>query len=1149
MNPILEATQIVHPAVTVFTTGHGLLCKQFHLSPTGELIKTPVANMASGRAEHVYTRTPRDLAMVLDSLRSDQAVSIGVMKNGAAAMNITTVGAHRPDAISRSKANFHFPPDEPAWLLIDYDTDQMPDAIRQRIAAMGGPWQALRLIWPELDHSRWVVRGSSSAGVVMPDGTVTQSDGLHAYIQMRSGVAIPETIKTLGRRAWLHGLGWIKASKSGDALVRSIVDTSVGSPERLIFEAAPSLGQGLTRQPTWTQHSQDHGGLFLGGLKMTPQEQAQADLMVSQATEAMRPELARIRVEWTDAQVTRVAKRANISNNQARKIVTQMMQGALLDDKFQVTVKDGSFVLVGDILDHPDQWHRKSVPDPIEGIEYGNDKATFFLKPRPTHPTDRPVLISHAHGIKTVYRFARYETPPPPVIPPFYQAPVTPRDEAIAAHGQTIRNWMTRAANDVRAARAVKEFYAVEEDEYLRACRVGEIMAQFGLTYTPRMHMASDLPLARVMLTGAQGVGKTAYVLAALEANPDITALVLMPDHEMAAEAAMRFNGTSLIMRGRDAVDPDADDKSIKMCRMSGRAKKVINHGLSVRAALCDRCPHSGSCAYLRQAADLEHVQVIFAPHDWAFLPLPNEYKPDVVIFDERPRDFGIDSASIPVERLQFGLQYDGGPDDRDEALAIHAGHIGPLMHALRYIAYTYPFAILAALRSFGWTREHIETALAGLDHFEPQSLMRLCRDMVAVSGAKSVLDDILNKPAKPIRALRMLFRALADEIDLAHNQPTTVRFTVDKQGVWHYQTVTLRELINGRNRPFLHLDGTGDPELMRLLFGQMKTNHHPIERNAIITQVIDQSFSKSAVTGENRTDEWLERSHVLQGKLRDVIHNQHPDAAIFSYMDAAEPLGLTDNERFGYFNAIRGLNQWEDYPAGIVIGRNQPKPVDVEQIAAAYAVRAGVLVQASQYVDQWRGVRLRNGSAHPLSVQVHPDFWAQRVLEQMREREIEQTLDRLRLIHNPIAKEIHLLSPVVIDATVDQIKSSHDYLAGMTRIEKAIYNYRFVPLSGREATRIFPDIWASEATARRDLDEISVINAINLRHHVLIDSLIHRDASFVKVRYKRDEAYAYSVEAIVISDFNKARKITEAFVGSTVEFTPLAINGLPLEN
>jgi hypothetical protein len=55
----------------------------------------------------------------------------------------------------------------------------------------------------------------------------------------------------------------------------------------------------------------------------------------------------------------------------------------------------------------------------------------------------------------------------------------------------------------------------------------------------------------------------------------------------------------------------------------------------------------------------------------------------------------------------------------------------------------------------------------------------------------------------------------------------------------------------------------------------------------------------------------------------------------------------LPETVDLGHFQALAGLNQWRDAAAIIIIGRTQPPPQDVEQIARC--------VRAGNYRDQAR--------------------------------------------------------------------------------------------------------------------------------------------------------------------------------------------------
>ena len=86
-----------------------------------------------------------------------------------------------------------------------------------------------------------VIRASTSAGIYNADTgeRFPGSGGLHVYVFVGDGEDIPRFLETLQKRAWLAGFGWIMVAARGQLLVRSIVDTSVGLPERLSFEGPP----------------------------------------------------------------------------------------------------------------------------------------------------------------------------------------------------------------------------------------------------------------------------------------------------------------------------------------------------------------------------------------------------------------------------------------------------------------------------------------------------------------------------------------------------------------------------------------------------------------------------------------------------------------------------------------------------------------------------------------------------------------------------------------------------------------------------------------------------------------------------------------------------------------------------------------------
>ena len=62
------------------------------------------------------------------------------------------------------------------------------------------------------------------------------------------------------------------------------------------------------------------------------------------------------------------------------------------------------------------------------------------------------------------------------------------------------------------------------------------------------------------------------------------------------------------------------------------------------------------------------------------------------------------------------------------------------------------------------------------------------------------------------------------------------------------------------------------------------------------------------------------------------------------------------------------------------------------------------------------------NGSRKYAKVATHPDPRVQAVVEQGREAEMLQAIDRLRLIHTQKRKTVYILCSIPLDTSVDEL-------------------------------------------------------------------------------------------------------------------------------
>jgi hypothetical protein len=88
--------------------------------------------------------------------------------------------------------------------------------------------------------------------------------------------------------------------------------------------------------------------------------------------------------------------------------------------------------------------------------------------------------------------------------------------------------------------------------------------------------------------------------------------------------------------------------------------------------------------------------------------------------------------------------------------------------------------------------------------------------------------------------------------------------------------------------------------------------------------------------------------------------------------------------------------------------------------------------------------------------------------MEQTREAESAQAIDRLRLVHRQTPATVFVLSNLPLDLTVDQV-TTWDALMP-SRSERAfVRNDGVLPLSANEKSRCFPDLWETPKTAERE--------------------------------------------------------------------------------
>ncbi len=359
---------------------------------------------------------------------------------------------------------------------------------------------------------------------------------------------------------------------------------------------------------------------------------------------------------------------------------------------------------------------------------------------------------------------------------------------------------------------------------------------------------------------------------------------------------------------------------------------------------------------------------------------------------------------------------------------------------------------------------------------------------------------------------------------------------------------------------------------LRRVLSDDLEVVDARCERNVHVTQVLDAAMPRNSLLGRDKRGAPLnatsvEKAERLQEEVTATVNGlaaKHGDKGDFFAIanlpvEVALKPRLAPNVLTGHFAGVRGSNAYEHCAAGANIGREQASPLAVEDMARAlFSDDPEPLNLTGGYVKETRGIRMRDGSAVPVEVWVHPDPRVQALLELVRERELEQGMDRLRLIHNTETKHWYNMCNVPLDVTVDRVITRAQLLHEATgrmdngrqgkgrrfygsRLKEAVRRGNGVlPLSAAELVRLHGGeggLWGSETAAKRDLEN---------RHTRQID-LFTECAPFppVEVEYRRPSQRARASRALVAAprhDRDAIRTKLVALVGeiALLEIAPL---------
>lgn len=392
-----RSPQGVLASLTVLTSNRGDLTKTFYVDANEKVQKNSTPNFSGGSYEVIEIHSLKELKELRRRLKSSQALMFSTPTNGTLIGRITTKNLRFGRTLSRSLDCFRHPAGG-GVLPIDYDprSGTEPLSPKELVNQLFSVFPALRetqLLW------------ATSAGSCIYDASTDKEHfgikGQRIYILVKDSSDITRALNVLAMRLWLAGHGWIKVSKSGQKLRRTLVDLALANAVQPDFAAGavchPPLEQ-RSKQKLIGQGEPLDTRIAIPNL--TSDENVRLAKLYADAEAAVADEVKAARELWlneySDRAIQRAATAGNVLTEEEiagiRDAAVTALDNGILTGDFLITLADGTQVTVADILNSPARYHGALCLDPLEP-EYDDYRVVgkIFIGAK-------PFINSFAHG-------------------------------------------------------------------------------------------------------------------------------------------------------------------------------------------------------------------------------------------------------------------------------------------------------------------------------------------------------------------------------------------------------------------------------------------------------------------------------------------------------------------------------------------------------------------------------------------------------------------------------------------------------------------------------------------------------------------------------------------------------------------------------
>ena len=472
-------------------------------------------------------------------------------------------------------------------------------------------------------------------------------------------------------------------------------------------------------------------------------------------------------------------------------------------------------------------------------------------------------------------------------------------------------------------------------------------------------------------------------------------------------------------IRGRNKFDEQGNP----LCLDTPNVDKASALGISIQKNVCLTCDHFTDCGYQRQFnyvelpkfdhrdnPDIAPVVNVLA-HNYLFLHTPLYDK------EQSSTRFSQNYCNLAIVDEKF---WDKGiKTDEIKVAAIHN--------------------LKSEIASFVVTQLKAKRPLIKL-LLDKYSLDEVSRAAAALSPT---LTD-MTKPSGTTKSKRVadMLYTLKEEMlkfKLNHTDSRCVSWGINKAGDELLYLSKRKSLTVPDDVPMIFIDADLSLEILKLYRSNIKLVDIPAKRLATVYQVTDITNSKSTLL-ENDIPTQRAQSvasfieHLATtGKTLAVTIKDLRTALTGETNEKLPKCGNYRGAQIAHFGSLRGLNDFDKYDNIVIVGRMEPNVNTLERQASSLWWDADQPITTATPNDKGqfffeklpKAIQHKGHSPHVIRTSCHPDPRAQVLLEQIREAETTQAIDRLRLVHKPKgprSPRVFILSNIPVDIEVDQL-------------------------------------------------------------------------------------------------------------------------------